>query len=47
MKKNPTKVKLIKSYGNIFLIKFPKFNLTVNRYYYEKMANSPDEFLFL
>ena len=49
MKSTPTLVRLIKSYGNEYLVKFPrlKLELTVNRYYYTKMSNSPDEYKFI
>ncbi len=49
MKSKPTLVRLIKSYGNKYDVKFPKLKLeiTVNRYYYTKMSNSPDEYKFI
>ena len=49
MKPKPTLVKLIKSYGNKYDIQFPKLkvNITVDRYYYTKMSNSPDEYKFI
>ena len=50
MKKGkPTLIKFLKSYGNIFEIKFHKLKTPsiVSRYYYEKMVNSPEEFEFI
>lgn len=47
MKAKPILVRLIKSYGNKYVIKFPKLVITVNRYYYTKMSNSPDEYKFI
>ncbi|WP_299679433.1 hypothetical protein [uncultured Tenacibaculum sp.] len=49
MKIKPTFVRLIKCHGNEFEIEFPKIklSLSVNRYYYEKMSNSPNEFVFI
>ncbi len=49
MKSNPVKVKFVKSYGNIFEVKFSDLDIpmTVNKYYYQKMVNSPKEFLFI
>jgi len=45
----PTFVKLLKSYGNSFEVRFPKFKKTqmISRYHYEKMVNSPKEFKFI
>ena len=49
MESKPTIVKLVKAYGNEYLIKFPKLKLemTIDRYYYNKMSNSPNEYQFI
>ena len=49
MKSKPTLVRLIKVLGNKYIIKFPelKFKITVNKDYYTKISNSPDEYKFL
>lgn len=49
MKSEPTPIRFIKAYGNQYEIKFPSLKnpLTVSRYYYERMVNSPDEFKFI
>lgn len=47
MKAKPILVRLIKAYGNEYVIKFPKLMITVDRYYYTKMSNSPDEYKFI
>lgn len=47
MKSKPILVRLIKSFGNKYVIKFPKLIITVDRYYYTKMSNSPDEYKFI
>lgn len=49
MKSKPTLVKLVKSYGNKYDVKFPKlkFEITIDRYYYNKMSNSPEEYKFI
>ncbi|WP_165872244.1 hypothetical protein [Tenacibaculum sp. M341] len=47
MKSKPILVKLIKSYGNKYVIKFPKVIITVDRYYYTKISNSPEEYKFI
>lgn len=48
-KPTPTLVKLVKSYGNEYLIKFPKLKIeiTVSKYYYNKISNSPNEYQFI
>lgn len=49
MKNIPINVTLIKSYGNIFEVKFSDLEIpmTINKYYYQKMINSPKEFHFI
>lgn len=49
MKKKPTIVHLLRVYGNQFVIKFPNMSvpLTVSKYDYEKMVNTPDEYVFV
>ncbi|MFY7670548.1 hypothetical protein ACOSP6_05625 [Tenacibaculum sp. MEBiC06402] len=47
MKAKPIFIRLIKAYGNEYVIKFPKLIITVDRYYYTKMSNSPDEYKFI
>lgn len=43
MEEQPTKVSLVGTEGNYFLIKFPnlKIPVSVNKNLYEKMRNSP------
>lgn len=45
----PTLVKLVKAHGNVFEVKFPEcnLNLTIDKYYYIKMSNSPEEYRFI
>lgn len=49
MKTQPIPIKFIKAYGNQYEIKFPNLKkpLTVTRYYYERLVNSPEEFTFI
>ena len=49
MKSKPTSVRLIKVLGNRYIIKFPiyKFKIIVDKEYYTKMSNKPDEYKFL
>ena len=49
MKNKPILIRFIKGYGNEYEIKFPSLKkpLTVSRYYYEHIVNSPEEFKFI
>ena len=49
MKVKNTLVKLVKCHVNEFEIEFPqlKLSLSVSRYYYEKLSNSPNEYTFI
>lgn len=49
MTPKPTLVKLIKSYGNEYDVRFPelKLKLTINRYYYTRMSNNPKKYKFI
>ena len=49
MKTKPTIVRLIKTFENKYVIKFPKHKLqiTVNQDYYTNISNKPNEFKFL
>ncbi len=49
MKSQQTLVRLMKSYGNKYDVRFPelKLEITVEQDYYTKMSNRPDDFKFL
>lgn len=49
MKAQPTIVRLIKTYGNKYDLKFPELDLeiTVGQNIYTKMSNTPDHYKFL
>ena len=49
MKSKPALVRLIKSNGNKYNIKFieSKLEITIDQDHYTKMHNNPDEFKFL
>lgn len=49
MKNKPVKIQLIRKVANIYVLLFPKLNitLTVNEFYYNKMLNNTDDYLFI
>ena len=49
MKNKPVKIKLVRKVANVYVLLFPKLDisLTVNEYYYQKMLHSPDEYEFI
>jgi hypothetical protein len=49
MKKIPVKIKLIRKVANVYVLLFPKLNisLTVNEYYYQKMLGNSDDYEFI
>jgi hypothetical protein len=48
MKNKPIEIKLIRKVANVYVLLFPKLNisLTVNEYYYQKMLQNSDEYEF-
>jgi hypothetical protein len=49
MKNRPVKIRLIRKVANVYVLLFPKLNisLTVNEYYYQKMRHDTDEYEFV
>ncbi len=49
MKSNPVKIQIVKKIDNVYVLYFPTMNitLTVNKYYYQRMLNSTEEFQFI
>jgi hypothetical protein len=49
MKKKPVKIKLVRKVANVYVLLFPKLNisLTVNEYFYQKMLRNSEEYEFM
>ena len=48
MKSKPTLIRLIKLHSNKYDNRLPelKLEITINLYYYTKMSNNPDKFIY-